>query len=65
MNVKEIVVIWLKRHKFDGLYSEDCGCSIDDLFLCGGQGMFENCKPGVKTDKNNPDFIGPREENMH
>lgn len=62
MNVKEILVSWLKSHGYDGLYSEDCGCSIDNLFLCGGNSFFEDCKPGVKSESNESTIIGPRKE---
>lgn len=61
MNVKEIIVSWLQQHGYDGLYSDcECGCGIDNLFLCGND--FSHCYPGVKAEENNPDWIRPRPE---
>lgn len=62
MNVKEIVIKYLNEHKYDGLYSEDCGCTIENLFPCGGYGMFETCQAGVKDLTKGEGWIGPREE---
>lgn len=62
MNVKEIVKHYLKSNGYDGLYSDDCGCPVDDLFLCCGQFFFTDCKPGVKKNEKDFAFIGPREE---
>ena len=44
--VKEIVIEYLENNGYDGLYADDCGCPIDDLFLyeCG-----TDCQPGYKT----------------
>ncbi len=44
MTVKEIIKEYLEQNGFDGLYNEDCGCHIDDLFCCGNNG--EECQPG-------------------
>ena len=38
--------LWLKENDFDGMFSEDCACSIDDLEACG-QGWV-GCDPGYK-----------------
>jgi len=46
MQVTEIVKDWLKSHGYDGLYTDECGCRIEDLAPCGGEGMYE-CRAGV------------------
>jgi hypothetical protein len=48
MTVKEIVKTYLKKNKYDGLYSATglCGCEMDDLFPCDNN--FDDCKPGFK-----------------
>jgi hypothetical protein len=47
MNCKEIIKTYLVQHGYDGLYAEDCGCFLSDLFPCGE--CFENCRPGIKS----------------
>jgi hypothetical protein len=44
MNVKQITIAYLKENGFDGLHSEECGCGVDDLMPCDGEGI-EHCKP--------------------
>jgi hypothetical protein len=34
MNVKEIVVQYLRENGYDGLFSYGCGCAVDDLMPC-------------------------------
>ena len=47
MNVKNIVIDWLKTHDYDGLFSDgDCGCEIDDLMPCDD---CVDCMPGYKV----------------
>ncbi len=49
MVVKDIVVKWLKDNGYDGLASEDCGCSFEDLAECQGYvGGFAYCKPAIR-----------------
>lgn len=60
MNVKEILVRWLKSHGYDGLYTDECGCSLNELILCTEDPS--QCKPGVKKDQHRMGYIGPREE---
>ena len=45
----EIVKKYLIENKCDGLFSDDCGCRVDDLAPCGPPcgGDFSQCKPGV------------------
>lgn len=46
MEVIKIVELHLKAHGFDGLYSDECGCFIDDLApCCEIQG---SCRAGYK-----------------
>jgi len=47
IRVKNIVEQWLKEHNYDGLYSHDCGCRINDLMPCGSCGV-ERCEPGYE-----------------
>ena len=47
MNVREIVASYLKANGFDGLYSDECGCLLDDLMPCSSEGAL-TCKPGYK-----------------
>ena len=44
MTLKEIAAEWLKEHGYEGLYSEYCGCKIDDLMPCGEPDT--ECEPG-------------------
>ena len=48
--VCEIVAIWLKENKYDGLYNSDmpCACELSDLIPCG-EGM-ECCQAGYKKE---------------
>jgi hypothetical protein len=47
MNVREIVIQYLRQNGFGGLYCPgECGCTIDDLAPCGE--MVEACESGVK-----------------
>jgi len=52
MNVKEILIEYLKANGFDGLCNdEECGCWIDDddefaFMLCDGP--VDSCVPGRK-----------------
>lgn len=42
-----MVRAWLKVNGYDGLYTEDCGCEVDDLMPCGEFGG--RCEPGYKA----------------
>jgi hypothetical protein len=44
----EIVEKWLRDHKYDGLCTDDCGCSIDNgLQPC--EGGMDYCRPGYEV----------------
>ena len=63
MNVKKIVVQYLRDGKFDGLWNAwaECGCLIDDLAPCGDLPL--DCEPGYKIpcDCGECDYhVGPR-----
>lgn len=51
--IKEIVVEYLKKNGYDGLYNEDieCGCGIEDIPLCDETNINE-CKAGYKCKLN-------------
>ncbi len=40
---------WLKENNYDGLYTHDCGCFLDDLIPCGNEYSILNCMAGFKT----------------
>ena len=46
--VSEIVKQWLSEHGYDGLFSDDCGCHIDDLMPCDGGGEIF-CEAGYQV----------------
>ncbi len=47
MDIRQIVEKYLRKNKFDGLFSGwDCGCKIDDLMPCGEAPP--ECEPGYK-----------------
>ena len=46
MTVHGIIKMLLLRHGYDGLCTDDCGCSIDNLAPCGNDCML--CRPAYK-----------------
>jgi hypothetical protein len=65
MTIKDIVKEWLDKHGYDGLYTIECGCFLDDLMPCDTP---DRCKPGVRRKGEFPYedelWIGPpKEEN--
>ncbi len=56
--IKDIIKTWLKDNGYDGLYDDECGCEIDDLFPCGEPN--EHCEAGYKIKFNHPEH-GPGE----
>lgn len=59
--VKEILTEYLKANGFDGLYIDDCGCTVDDIAPCGH--IDNNCTPGYlrPCDCGCDNHIGPKE----
>ena len=63
--VMDIVELYLRQHRYDGLYHSetDCGCHVESLMPCGSYSG--ECLPGfdhpekAKEDKSNF-WIGPR-----
>ncbi|MDO8728513.1 MAG: hypothetical protein Q7K26_01330 [bacterium] len=55
MDVKKITIKHLTENGFDGLFSDECGCKIDDLFPCGVAGV-ECCQPGYEQLETPQDF---------
>jgi len=48
MTVKDILINYLKKNKYDGLYYPgECHCIPYDLIPCGNDPS--ECKPGVKV----------------
>lgn len=48
MNVRDIVIEYLKKHGYDGLTNdEECGCGIDDLFPC--EACPDRCEPAYRV----------------
>ena len=46
MDVEGIVAEYLVAHEFDGLVGWECGCGMDDLFVCSNDPG--GCTPGYK-----------------
>ena len=47
LNVMEIVKEYLLENEYSGLFADECGCAIDNLFTCGGEVIGE-CRAGYK-----------------
>lgn len=61
MTVREIVIAHLKALGYAGLYTDGCGCPIDDLAPCDGGW---DCIPGVLVpcpDSEDGPCIGPKD----
>ena len=43
--VETILKDWLKEHDYTGLYTDNCGCELDNFAPCDCEGGFE-CQPG-------------------
>ncbi len=48
MTVTEIVTRYLKRHGYDGLAGDGCGCGLGDLAPCCDN--ITDCTPGYAAD---------------
>ena len=49
MTVRDIVKNYLKDNQYDGLFMDECACTLDDLIPCCGYVAALNCEPGVKV----------------
>jgi hypothetical protein len=61
ITTRQIVLEWLMRNEYDGLYKDDCGCFLDDLFPC--LDCNSGCTPGHRVpDPDDPQgyICGPR-----
>ena len=45
--MKEVIESFLKDNGYDGLYTEECGCLLDDLWPCFSD-MCWQCRAGYK-----------------
>ena len=48
MTVKEIIIKALRAGGFDGLCTEECGCTIEDMAPCCMTENILSCIPGYK-----------------
>lgn len=48
MTVHEIVKKYLIENGYDGLYTDDCGCLVEDLMPCSCDCSY--CNAGYKVD---------------
>lgn len=39
---------YLQENGYDGLCSEECGCSLENLIACGEYDNLRDCEPGYK-----------------
>lgn len=49
MTIKDIILEYLTENKYDGLWKEDCGCTINDYMPCGGE-YIDDCEPAYAVD---------------
>ncbi len=59
MTVKDMIITHLRKQGFDGLYTDDCGCSLEDLLPCDSP--CDQCRPGFfqEPDEDGIYPIGP------
>ncbi|WP_294043259.1 hypothetical protein, partial [Thiolapillus sp.] len=43
---RDMVAAYLREHGFDGLFCDECGCSLDDLMPCGTNDWAWACQAG-------------------
>jgi len=49
MTIGDIITKYLKDNKYDGLFTDECSCLLDDLIPCCNVGLLLTCEPGVKV----------------
>lgn len=50
ISVGKLVEEYLRNNDYDGLCNDECGCVVDDLFPCSGDGLIYDCKPGHRVE---------------
>ena len=58
MTVHEIILEYLEEHGFDGLCTNECGCSIDDLAPCCCSECVMDCVPARKISVTEAIILG-------
>lgn len=48
MNVRQIISFWLKENGYDGLYTTNCSCTLENLMMCDERDNLLECKAGYK-----------------
>ncbi len=48
--IADAVADWLNKDGYDGLYAEECSCTISELMKCGYCENLENCQPFKEAD---------------
>lgn len=50
INCKDMVLRYLQTKGYDGLYCDDCGCSLGDLMPCEGGEYTWQCLAGYRQE---------------
>jgi len=45
VSCRDMVIEYLKENGYSGLFCDECGCRIEDLMPCGGEGAMD-CNAG-------------------
>lgn len=48
MDIKDIIIEYMTKNGYDALYSDECGCHINDLFPCCE--MQGDCRTGYANE---------------
>ena len=63
LDLVQLIRDWLLQQGYDGLYSDDCGCFLDNLMPCSEPGNLTDCQPGYKIPVCSKFYdIGPKAE---
>ena len=57
MTVREIILEYLTTNGFDGLCTDECGCSVDDLAPCCSECVMD-CVPARKISVTEANKLG-------
>lgn len=57
INVKKIIIDWLKTNGYEGFYNneEECSCNFENLMNCGTGNL--KCSPGIIISTPDDPFI--------